>query len=177
LIANFDFTSTSNKYRAYAQKIIACGRNQNSNLSTNFSFLKIFVANFILRFTNIDYEENFKLKTTINSLWDFYRYINPRKEGELMTVKLVGYANLDFSSKDGDVKGTHLYLNLPDPDVIGMSVAKVWAKDGFELPQLIPGNEYDADFNQKGKLVAIRAVQQQGFAAVPTPTPAASKKQ
>jgi hypothetical protein len=76
-----------------------------------------------------------------------------------MLVHLIGLAKLDFMSDDGKpIIGTNLFVSFPDPNVIGQSSAKLFIGQNIELPaNLAPGASLDIDFNNKGKVMAVKA--------------------
>jgi len=94
-----------------------------------------------------------------------------------MLAKLVGFSKLDFTSNDGSpVKGTNLFVNMPDPDVEGLVATKLFIKDGFSLPNLVVGMDLEVDFNHKGKPAFITSAQQQSPKAAPSNPPVKSTK-
>jgi len=79
-----------------------------------------------------------------------------------MKVKLVGYKELDFKSKEGDqVKGTSIYVEYKDDDVVGLMADKKFIKNSevieIDLKQFI-GKDIDIELGLKGKVCCISAV-------------------
>lgn len=70
---------------------------------------------------------------------------------------LLGIRGLDFSTEDGKVKGTQLFLAFPSDGVIGQETGKA-----FVRPELCPegladciGSEIDVAYNNKGKVIGV----------------------
>ena len=73
-----------------------------------------------------------------------------------MLVRLVGYKNLDFTDDKGNpVKGTQLFANFPEDDVVGFATDKFFIKPHIQLPELTPGNDYDVEFGRKNKILGV----------------------
>lgn len=78
-----------------------------------------------------------------------------------MNAILMGYKYLDFSSKDGPVKGHKLFLSYSDPDVKGQATDDIFIRaDSGVLnidPEKFLGKEIKLDTNLKGKVSAVYA--------------------
>ncbi len=77
-----------------------------------------------------------------------------------MVVKILGFQNLDFTTKAGDViRGSNLFVGWDDENVTGLHTEKFFVKEGIELPKDTKINDsVDLAFNMKGKVEAIYPV-------------------
>jgi len=73
-----------------------------------------------------------------------------------MEMNLVGFRKLDFTTDDGTVKGTQLFVSNEEEGVTGLMTDKLFIRDGMELPALTVGMMLDVGFNRKGKVVAVK---------------------
>lgn len=73
-----------------------------------------------------------------------------------MKTILRGYKPLDFTSQDGKaVKGTKLFVTFPSTGTTGEETASFFIPADKPLPKLSVGGSYLADFDNRGKLIAI----------------------
>lgn len=74
-----------------------------------------------------------------------------------MHMKLLGFRRLDFVTDDGSaVKGTQLFTSHQEDGVTGETIAKLFIREGVELPPLSPGMVLDVAFTNKGRVEAVK---------------------
>jgi len=72
-----------------------------------------------------------------------------------MKVILLGVRNLDFTTQEGQVKGTQLFIAFDEDDVKGKAADKIFIKSDMQLPKLELNKPFNVFFNRKGKVEAI----------------------
>ena len=72
-----------------------------------------------------------------------------------MKVILLGVRKLDFTTQDGQVKGTQLFIAFDEDDVQGKATDKIFIKSDMQLPKLEINKPFNVFFNRKGKVEAI----------------------
>ena len=77
-----------------------------------------------------------------------------------MQVTFVGHNKVDFTNDKGErIVGNNIFVNYPDPDVIGQFAGKIFVRPDIEIPQGIKVNEIiEMSFTPKGKLTKIAKV-------------------
>ena len=79
-----------------------------------------------------------------------------------MLVTLLGYMILDFLNDAGEkISGTNVWVSWPlieSPTANGVEAAKFFIPSTVNLPTLTPGAEYEARFNNKGRLLSLTEI-------------------
>ena len=79
-----------------------------------------------------------------------------------MNVTLIGYKKIDFINKEGQqVIGTKVHLALPMPETpnsAGSEAESFFLPSSVQLPELTPGANYTAGFDNRGKLISLTAI-------------------
>ena len=72
-----------------------------------------------------------------------------------MQAILLGVRKLDFTTNDGQVKGTQLFIAFDEDDVQGKATDKIFVKSDIQLPKMELNKPFQVFFNRKGKVEAI----------------------
>ena len=72
-----------------------------------------------------------------------------------MQAILLGVRKLDFSTNDGQIKGTQLFIAFDSEDVTGKETDKIFVKSDIPLPKLEINKPFNVFFNRKGKVDSI----------------------
>lgn len=76
-----------------------------------------------------------------------------------MRVCIRGIRQLDFTTADGEVKGTQIFFTHPSEGVVGEKSDKLFVKKGFALPaDLAPGRQCDIYCDTRGHVEHIQMV-------------------
>lgn len=76
-----------------------------------------------------------------------------------MRVKVSGYRDLNFTTENGQVKGTQIFYSRPVDGVVGEETNKLFIRSGFPLPpDLAPGKFLDVFCDTKGRVEHIQVV-------------------
>ena len=72
-----------------------------------------------------------------------------------MQAILLGVRKLDFSTNDGQIKGTQLFIAFDEDDVTGKATDRIFVKSDIPLPKLEINKPFNVYFNRKGKVDSI----------------------
>ena len=78
-----------------------------------------------------------------------------------MQMYLCGYRPLDFVSRDGKkIQGSQLFVSFPTDNVTGEMTDRIFVRNGFDLPDMVPGDVLDGAFTNRGKPERVTVIKQ-----------------
>ncbi|MDR1753846.1 MAG: hypothetical protein LBR74_02930 [Eubacterium sp.] len=85
--------------------------------------------------------------------------------------KVLGVQKIDFKTDAGDViKGNKLFIAYSEDGIEGMKAEGLFLKDGFELPEIMPGDNISILYNRKGRPIKVmKATSSQPVTKASTP--------
>lgn len=75
-----------------------------------------------------------------------------------MRATLLGTRALNFTTEQGSVKGTQLFIAFRENGVDGEMCDKLFIREDFLLPDLKPGDFIEIDYNHRGRPENVRVV-------------------
>ena len=80
-----------------------------------------------------------------------------------MLMEVVGTTKVDFTNREGNqIIGLNVFVNYASPNVNGLCADKIFIGTKIKTPEIVAGNNYDFDFDRKGRLVSVS--ESEGFA-------------
>ena len=70
-----------------------------------------------------------------------------------MQAILLGVRKFDFSTNDGQIKGTQLFIAFDEDDVTGKATDKIFVKSDIPLPKLEINKPFNVFLIEKEKLI------------------------